>query len=105
MLREGEGEEGVCMHERKLVVATKVRGLCGSKRLTKIIIWYESRFIYLNRRSWCFKHCMHEYSGDTRDVHMLYHNVIMHGVCNSQLNAEQSKPYYTSNNLTFYLNL
>ena len=50
---------------------------------------------------------MHEYSGDTRVVvlHMLYHNVIMHGVCNSQLNAEQSKPYYTSNNLTFYLNL
>ena len=27
MLREGE--EGVCMHERKLVVARKVRGLCG----------------------------------------------------------------------------
>ena len=35
MPREGEG---VCMHERKLVVATKVRGLCGCKRLTKIII-------------------------------------------------------------------
>ena len=51
MLREGEGEEGVCMHERKIVVATKVRGLCGCKRLTKIIIWYESRFIYLNWRS------------------------------------------------------
>ena len=31
MSREGEGEEGVCMHERKLVVATKVRGLCGCK--------------------------------------------------------------------------
>ena len=29
MPREGEGEEGVCMHERKLVVATKIRGLCG----------------------------------------------------------------------------
>ena len=26
MLREGEGEEGVCMHERKLELATKVRG-------------------------------------------------------------------------------
>lgn len=38
LLREGEGEEGVCMHERKLVVATKVRGLCRCKRLTKIII-------------------------------------------------------------------
>ena len=55
MPREGEGEEGeegVCMHERKLVVATKVRGLCGCKRLTNIIIvLYESGFIYLNRRS------------------------------------------------------
>ena len=51
MLREGEGEEGVCMHERKLVLATKVRGLCGCKRLTKIIIRYESGLIYLNRRS------------------------------------------------------
>jgi hypothetical protein len=50
---------------------------------------------------------MHEYSGDTRGVvlDMLYYNVIMHGVCNSQLNIEQSKPYYISNNLTFYLNL
>ena len=38
MPREGEGEEGVCMHDGKLVVATKVRGLCGCKRLTKIII-------------------------------------------------------------------
>ena len=56
MLREGEGEEGVCMHERKLVLATKVRGLCGCKRLTKIIIRYESGFIYLNRRSQCYKH-------------------------------------------------
>ena len=37
MLREGEGKEGVCMHERKLVLATKIRGLCGCKRLTKII--------------------------------------------------------------------
>ena len=51
MLREGEGEEGVCMHERKLVLATKVRGLYGCKRLTKIIIRYESGFVYLNRIS------------------------------------------------------
>ena len=51
MLMERGGEQGVCMHERKLVLATKVRGLCGCKRLTKIIIWYESGFIYLNRRS------------------------------------------------------
>ena len=47
---------------------------------------------------------MHEYSGDTRVVvlHMLYHNVIMHGVCNSQLNVEQSKQYYASNNLILF---
>lgn len=38
MLREGEGKEGVCMHERKLVLATKVRGSCGCNRVTKIII-------------------------------------------------------------------
>ena len=38
ILREGEGVEGVCMHERKLVVATTVRGLCGCKRLKNIII-------------------------------------------------------------------
>ena len=41
--REGEGEEGVCMHERKLVVATKVRELCEmvldqSKRSTPLMI-------------------------------------------------------------------
>ena len=80
---------------------------------------------------------MHEYSGDMRVVvlDMLYHNVIMHGVCNSRLNAEQSnilyikqshilfefvimcgicilqinieqsKKYYISNIVTFYLNL
>ena len=51
MPREEEGEEGVCMHESKLVLATKVRGLCGCNRLTKMIILYESGFIYLNRRS------------------------------------------------------
>ena len=38
MLREGEGEEGVSVHERELVLDTKVRGLCGCKRLTNIII-------------------------------------------------------------------
>ena len=38
MPREEEGEEGMCMHERKSVVASKVRGLCGCKRLTKTII-------------------------------------------------------------------
>jgi len=49
---------------------------------------------------------MHEYSANMHGVvlDMLYHNVIMRGIGNSQLNIEQSKPYYTSNNLTFYLN-
>ena len=38
MLGEREGEEGMGMHKRKLVLATKGRGLCGCKRLTKTII-------------------------------------------------------------------
>lgn len=50
MLRE-RGEEGVCMHDRKLVLATNIRGLCGCKRLTEIIIHYKSGFIYLNKSS------------------------------------------------------
>ena len=36
MLREGEGEEGVCMHERKLVLATKVRGYVSMMYQTKM---------------------------------------------------------------------
>ena len=38
MLREGERDAGLCMHKRKLALAAKIRGLCGCKRLTKIII-------------------------------------------------------------------
>ena len=41
MPREGVGEEGVCMHERKLALATKIRGLCGCKRRIEIIIHYK----------------------------------------------------------------
>jgi len=37
MLREGERDAGVCMHERKLALATKIRGLCGCKRRIEII--------------------------------------------------------------------
>ena len=37
MLREGERDAGVCMHKRKLVLATKIRGLCGCKRRIEII--------------------------------------------------------------------
>ena len=43
MLREGEREAGVCMHERKLVIATKIRGICGCKRRIEIIIHYKKR--------------------------------------------------------------
>ena len=37
MLREGERDAGVGMHERKLALATKIRGLCGCKRRIEII--------------------------------------------------------------------
>ena len=43
MLREGERDAGVCMHERKLALATKIRRLCGSKRQIEIIIHYKKR--------------------------------------------------------------
>ena len=50
MTREWEGDERVCMHERKLVVVTKVRGLCGCKRLPKIQIKCENvQYIVLFR--------------------------------------------------------
>ena len=37
MPREGERDVGVCMHKRKLALATKIRGLCGCKRLIELI--------------------------------------------------------------------
>ena len=43
MLREGERDAGVCMHKRKLVLATKIRGFCGCKRRIEIIIHYKKR--------------------------------------------------------------
>ena len=43
MLREGETDAGVCMHERKLALATKIRGLCGCKRQIEIILHYKKR--------------------------------------------------------------
>ena len=43
MLREGERDAGVCMHKRKLVLATKITGLCGWKRRIEIIIHYQKR--------------------------------------------------------------
>ena len=33
----GERDAGVCMHKRKLALATKIRGLCGCKRRIEII--------------------------------------------------------------------
>ena len=43
MLREGERDAGMCMHKRKLALATKIRGLCGCKRGTVIILHYKKR--------------------------------------------------------------
>ena len=43
MLREGERDAGVCMREKKLALATKIRGLCGCKRRIKIILHYKKR--------------------------------------------------------------
>ena len=56
-LSEGERDAGVCMHERKLALATKIRGLCGCKRRIEIMIHYKKQIrifeefiIVLNRR-------------------------------------------------------
>ena len=43
MLREGEKDAAVCKHERKLTLATKIRGLCGCKRRIEIILHYKKR--------------------------------------------------------------
>ena len=51
MLREGERDAGVCMHKRKLALATKRRGLCGCKRQIEIIIRYKKEFGYLKNLS------------------------------------------------------
>ncbi len=40
-VERGEREAGVCMHERKLALATKITGLCGCKRRIEIIIHYK----------------------------------------------------------------
>jgi hypothetical protein len=51
MLREGERGAGVCMHERKLALATEIRGLCGCKRQIEIVIHYKSGFGYWKKIS------------------------------------------------------
>ena len=50
MPREGERDAGVCMHERKLALATKIRGLCGCKIRIEIII-IKSEFGYFKNLS------------------------------------------------------
>ena len=50
MLREGERDAGVCMHKRKLALATKIRGLCGCKR-DHIYFIIKSEFRYLKNLS------------------------------------------------------
>ena len=37
MPREGERDVGVCMHKRKIALATKIRGFYGCKRRIEII--------------------------------------------------------------------
>ena len=52
MLREGERDAGVCMHKRKLALATKIRGLCGCKRrIDHIYFIIKSEFGYLKNLS------------------------------------------------------
>ena len=43
MLREGERDAGMCMHEKKLALATKIRGFWGCKRRIEIILHYKKR--------------------------------------------------------------
>ena len=43
MPREGQRDAGMCMHERKLALAAKIRGLCGCKGQIEIILHYEKR--------------------------------------------------------------
>ena len=76
MPREGEGMEGVCMHERKLALATKIRGLCGCKRRTEIILHYKKRIRIFEEFIIVFQTdaCVNIYNGDTHGVvmNMLY---------------------------------
>ena len=43
MLREGERDADMCMHEKTLALDTKIRGLCGCKRRIEIILHYKKQ--------------------------------------------------------------
>ena len=77
MLREGERDVGVCMHERKLELATKIRGLCGCKRRIEIILHYKKRIRIFEEFIIVFQidACLNIYNGDTHGVvmNMLYY--------------------------------
>jgi len=77
MLREGERDAGVCMHERKLALATKIRGLCGCKRRIEIILHYKKRIRIFEEFIIVFQTdaCVNIYNGDTHGVvmNMLYY--------------------------------
>ena len=72
MLREGERDAGVCMHERKLALATKIRGLCGCKRRIEIIIHDKKRIQIFEEFIIVFQTdgCVNIYNGDTHGVVM-----------------------------------
>ena len=78
MLREGESDAGVCMHKRKLALATKIRGLCRCKRrIESYILHYKKRIRIFEEFIIVFKTdgCVNIYNGDTHGVvmNMLYY--------------------------------
>ena len=72
MLREGDRDAGVCMHKRKLALATKIRGLCGCKRRIEIILHYKKRIRIFEEFIIVFQTdgCVNIYNGDTHGVVM-----------------------------------
>ena len=71
MLREGERDAGVCMHKRKLALATKIRGLCGCKRRS-YILHYKKRIRIFEEFIIGFQTdgCVNISNGDTHGVVM-----------------------------------
>ena len=67
----------MCMHERKLALATKIRGLCGCKRRIEIIIHYKRRIRIFEEFIIVFQTdaCVNIYNSDTHGVvmNMLYY--------------------------------
>ena len=70
MLREGERDAAMCMHERKLALATKIRGLCGCKRRIEIILHYKKRIQIFEEFIIVFQTdaCVNIYNGDTHGL-------------------------------------